>query len=53
MSAAVTVQRTANQNQAQPLNLLEPQLQALARHAHEVDLPPEPVTRRLSKFMGA
>jgi GntR family transcriptional regulator len=32
--------------------LLEPQLLALARHAQELELPAEPVLRRLGKLLG-
>ncbi len=42
----------ATQTQAQRLALLEPQLQALARHANELELPAEPVLRRLARLLG-
>ncbi|GAB3782576.1 GntR family transcriptional regulator [Dyella agri] len=38
--------------QVQRLALLEPQLLELARHARELELPSEPVLRRLSKLLG-
>lgn len=50
MVVAATARPT--QTQAQRLALLEPQLQALARHANELELPPEPVLRRLSRLLG-
>jgi GntR family transcriptional regulator len=42
----------ATQSQAQRLGLLEPQMQALARQANELELPAEVVLRRLSKLLG-
>lgn len=42
----------STQTQAQRLGLLEPQLQALARQTTELELPAEPVLRRLSKLLG-
>jgi GntR family transcriptional regulator len=50
MVVAATV--PATQTQAQRLALLEPQLQALARHANELELPAEPVLRRLARLLG-
>jgi GntR family transcriptional regulator len=49
MVVAATLRPT--QTQAQRLALLEPQLQALARHARELELPAEPVLRRLSRLL--
>ncbi|KZC40660.1 MULTISPECIES: GntR family transcriptional regulator [Rhodanobacter] len=49
---AVAATRRAGQTEHQRLALLEPQLQALARHAHELELPAEPVLRRLTKLLG-
>lgn len=49
---AVAATRGNGQTQAQRLTLLEPQLEALARQARELELPNEPVLRRLSKLLG-
>jgi GntR family transcriptional regulator len=49
MAVAATARPT--QTQAQRLTLLEPQLQALARHARELELPAEPVLRRLARLL--
>jgi len=46
--AAVTRSSTT---QAQRLALLEPQLQALARHARELELPGDAVLRRLGRLL--
>lgn len=40
------------QNQAERLALIEPSLTALARQAQELELPAEPVLRRLAKLLG-
>ncbi|KZC16686.1 GntR family transcriptional regulator [Rhodanobacter sp. FW510-R12] len=50
MTVAAT--RLANRTEHQRLALLEPQLQALARHVGELELPAEPVLRRLTKLLG-
>jgi GntR family transcriptional regulator len=44
--------RRATQTESHRLALLEPQLQALARHANELELSAEPVLRRLTKLLG-
>ncbi|MBA2079262.1 MAG: GntR family transcriptional regulator [Rhodanobacter sp. 68-29] len=49
---AVAATRRASQSESQRLALLEPQLLELARHARELELPPDPVLRRLGKLMG-
>jgi GntR family transcriptional regulator len=49
--AVIAMQRTA-QSESQRLALLEPSLQALARHAHELELPAAPVLRRLTRLLG-
>lgn len=49
---AVAATRRSTQTQAQRLALLEPQMQALARQAHELELPTDAVVQRLSKLMG-
>lgn len=49
MAVAATARPT--QTQTQRLALLEPQLQALARHARELELPAEPVLRRLARLL--
>jgi GntR family transcriptional regulator len=49
---AVAATQRAAHTQAQRLALLEPQLLELARHARELELPAEPVLRRLSKLLG-
>ncbi|HKT41066.1 MAG TPA: GntR family transcriptional regulator [Rhodanobacteraceae bacterium] len=43
--------RRISQTQAQRMALLEPQIVALARQARELELPAEPVLRRLGKLM--
>ncbi|OOG62460.1 GntR family transcriptional regulator [Rhodanobacter sp. B04] len=48
----VAATRKATQTASHRLALLEPQLQALARHANELELPAEPVLRRLTKLLG-
>jgi GntR family transcriptional regulator len=49
---AVAATRKAVQSENQRLALLETQLQELARHANELELPAEPVLRRLAKLLG-
>ncbi|HEX7732195.1 MAG TPA: GntR family transcriptional regulator [Rhodanobacter sp.] len=49
---AVAATRRAGQSEHQRLALLEPQMQELARHARELELPAEPVLRRLAKLLG-
>lgn len=49
MAVATTTRSTATQ--AQRMALLEPPLQALARHARELELPAEAVLRRLGKLL--
>lgn len=49
---AVAATRRSTQTQSQRLALLEPQMQALARQAHELELPADAVVQRLSKLMG-
>lgn len=49
MAVAATTRST--QTQAQRLALLEPQLQALARHARELELPSDAVLRRLGRLL--
>jgi GntR family transcriptional regulator len=49
--AVIAMQRTA-QSESQRLALLEPSLQALARHAHELELPAAPVLRRRTRLLG-
>jgi|SRR5579871_840396 len=48
---AVAAVRKASQSQAQRMALLEPQLTALARHIRELELPAEPVLRRLTDLL--
>lgn len=48
----VAATRRASQSESQRLALLEPQLLELARHTHELELPAEPVLRRLTKLLG-
>ncbi|MHB1058527.1 MAG: GntR family transcriptional regulator [Rhodanobacter sp.] len=48
----VAATRRAAQTESQRMALLEPQLQALARHANELELPAAPVLRRLTKLLG-
>lgn len=48
---AVAGTRRISQTQAQRMALLEPQIVALARQARELELPAEPVLRRLGKLM--
>jgi GntR family transcriptional regulator len=48
---AVATTQKATHSQHQRLALLEPQLLALTRHARELELPAEPVLRRLSKLL--
>jgi len=49
MAVAATTRSTATQ--AQRMALLETQLQALARHARELELPGDAVLRRLGKLL--
>src|SRR5690348_3240001 len=49
---AVAAMRRASQTESQRLALLEPQLLELARHARELELPAEPVLRRLTRLLG-
>lgn len=49
--AVIATRRTA-QSESQRMALLEPQLQALARHAAELELPAALVLRRLTKLLG-
>jgi GntR family transcriptional regulator len=49
---AVAATRKAVQSESQRMALLEAQLQELARHANELELPTEPVLRRLAKLLG-
>jgi GntR family transcriptional regulator len=49
---AVAATRKAVQSENQRMALLEAQLQELARHANELELPAEPVLRRLAKLLG-
>jgi GntR family transcriptional regulator len=48
---AVAAVKRATQSQVQRLALLEPQITALARQARELELPAEPVLRRLGKLL--
>lgn len=50
---AVAATRRASQTENQRLALLEPQMLELARHVRELELPPEPVLRRLTKLLDA
>ncbi len=49
---AVAAKRRSTRTQAQRLALLEPQMQAPARQAQELELPPGAVVQRLSKLTG-
>lgn len=49
---AVAATRRSTQTQTQRLALLEPQIQALARQAHELELPAGAVAQRFAKLMG-
>ncbi len=49
---AVAATRRAGQTEHQRLALLEPQMVELARHARELELPAEPVLRRLTRLLG-
>jgi GntR family transcriptional regulator len=49
---AVAATRKAVQSESQRMALLEPPLQALARHANELELPADLVLRRLAKLLG-
>jgi GntR family transcriptional regulator len=49
---AVAATRKAVQSESQRMALLEPQLQELARHANELELPADPLLRRLAKLLG-
>ena len=44
--------RKSSQTESRRLALLEPQLLDLARQARELELPAEPVLRRLTKLLG-
>jgi GntR family transcriptional regulator len=48
----VAATRKPIQSESQRLALLEPRLQELARHVNELELPAEPVLRRLAKLLG-
>ena len=48
---AVAATRGSGRSQAQRMALLEPQIEALARQARELELPAEPVLRRLGKLL--
>ena len=48
---AVAATRRASQSETQRLALLEPQMQELARHARELELPAAPVLRRLTRLL--
>ncbi len=48
---AVAATRRSTATQAQRMALLETQLQALARHARELELPGDAVLRRLGKLL--
>jgi GntR family transcriptional regulator len=50
---AVAAGGLAAHSQSQRLALLEPQLAAVAQHAHDLELPADAVARRLHKLMGA
>ena len=49
---AVAATQKASHSQPQRLALLEPQLLELARHVRELELPAEPVLRRLTRLLG-
>ncbi|EIM03147.1 MULTISPECIES: GntR family transcriptional regulator [Rhodanobacter] len=49
---AVIAMRKAAQSESHRLALLEPQLQALARHANELELPAASVLRQLTRLLG-
>ena len=49
MAVAATTRSSATQ--AQRMALLEPQLQELARHTQELELPAEAVLRRLGRLL--
>ena len=49
---AVAATRRASRSESQRLALLEPQMLELARHVRELELPAEPVLRRLTKLLG-
>jgi GntR family transcriptional regulator len=48
----VAAMHKATHSQNQRLALLEPQLLELARHVRELELPADPVLRRLAKLLG-
>lgn len=48
----VAATRKADQTESRRLALLEPQLEALVRHIRELELPADPVLRRLTKLLG-
>ena len=49
---AVAPRPVRTQTQSERLALLEPSLSSLARQARELELPAEPVLRRLAKLLG-
>jgi GntR family transcriptional regulator len=49
----VAATRKAVHSESQRMALLETQLQELARHANELELPAEPILRRLAKLLGS
>lgn len=49
---AVSATRRASQSEHQRLALLEPQMLELARHARELELPADPILRRLTRLLG-
>ncbi|HET7932130.1 MAG TPA: GntR family transcriptional regulator [Rhodanobacteraceae bacterium] len=48
---AVAAVKRATQSQSQRLALLEPQITSLARQARELELPAEPVLRRIGQLL--
>jgi len=48
---AVAAAPRGSTSQAQRMSLLEPQLQELARHARELELPADSVLRRLTRLL--
>lgn len=48
---AVAATRRASQSEHQRLGLIEPQLVELARHARELELPADPILRRLTRLL--
>ena len=49
---AVAINPRATRSESQRLALLETQLQEVARHARELELPADPILRRLGKLLG-